>query len=305
MTPAIIKGLLHDHARTFALTLGLLPRGLREPLGSTYLLARASDTVADAVLIPWERRLQILEELKAELSAKSETNGTNGSNGSNATLESFLRLRSGEISGPEEQLLAAVPGLFTRVQRYPDRKELLELWRTILEGQLFDLRRFPCGAKPLTGEELDSYCGLVAGSVGKTWTRLIALHCPDVLRLPLVEMIALGINYGKGLQLTNILRDRAADLALGRVYAPPGELPDLINLAGVWLDQGRKYVAHLRGGRVRYASALPLALAARTLRKIRKFPDAPGIRISRREVYAALLMSIPSLGLPRGTNPAS
>jgi farnesyl-diphosphate farnesyltransferase len=302
MTPALIQGLLHDHARTFALTLNLLPRVLREPLGSTYLLARASDTVADAVQIPRERRLQILEGLKAELRAKSDPNGSSGVDG---TLESFLRIRSGEISGPEGQLIAAVPGLFVQLQGRVDREELLGLWRTILEGQLFDLRRFSCGDKPLTREELESYCGLVAGSVGETWTRLIALHCPDVLRLPLVEMTTLGIAYGKGLQLTNILRDRSADFALGRVYAPQGELRDLFNLAGVWLDQGREYVVHLRGGRLRYASALPLALAKRTLRKVRNFPDAPSISISRREVCAALLMLIPSLGLPRGTNPAS
>ena len=37
-------------------------------------------------------------------------------------------------------------------------------------------------------------------------------------------MVERGIAYGKGLQLINVLRDRAADRAAGRNYLPAEEL---------------------------------------------------------------------------------
>ena len=65
--PNQLRGLLAAHARTFALTLRVLPASLREPLGITYLLARASDTIADAPGLPPDRRLTLLENLAALL----------------------------------------------------------------------------------------------------------------------------------------------------------------------------------------------------------------------------------------------
>ena len=290
--------LLNEHARTFALTLSLLPCELRKPLTKVYLLARASDTVADAERISRERRLLILEDLKTGLDLGSRMKDK-------CPFESFRWIRSGELSEPEERLIAAVPNIFKMVQEHGDRFELMRLWDTILEGQLFDLRRFSPDCGPLTREELEIYSGLVAGSVGATWTRLIVRHHPETLLLPHDEMIRLGTYYGMGLQLTNILRDRDADLGLGRVYAAMEELPELFKLAEAWLYEGRVYVSHLRGGRLRYASEIPLAIAERTLQRIRNFPEAPKVKISRARVYILLLRLIPSLVLPRGSNPAS
>ena len=185
--------------------------------------------------------------------------------------------------------------------------ELLALWRTILEGQLFDQRRFP-SQDPLTREELERYCGLVAGSVGETWTRLIGKHAPHLLRGEFGEMSRLGADYGRGLQLVNILRDRAADQDIGRIYARDAELPALWELASEWLARGERYLSLLRPGRVLYASALPCALGIGTLGKIRNAPDGEnGARVSltRWEVYVELVRSAPSLCFPRGANPAS
>src|SRR5438067_11742992 len=52
--------LLKNVSRSFYLTLRALPRGLREPIGLAYLLARASDTVADSSAAPVEIRLKNL-----------------------------------------------------------------------------------------------------------------------------------------------------------------------------------------------------------------------------------------------------
>lgn len=284
--------LLQEHARTFALTLRFLPPELGDPLGLAYLLARISDTVADAAGIPRERRLGLLACLAGDLAAGEPERWS-------------PEILSGELSIPELELVTALPRLLAALERLPDRPEVLRLWGTILEGQLFDLQRFHPGAAALSRVELERYCLLVAGSVGESWTRLIAAHAPAVMTLPLEEMTACAVAYGKGLQLTNILRDRAADRLLGRVYAREGELPALLDLAEAWLREGERYVLHLHGGRIRYASQLPLALARRTLLRIRRDPAAPRSRVPRREVYGVLFLSLPSLWLPGRVNPAS
>lgn len=287
-----LSHLLRAHARTFAVTLRVLPRALRSPLGIAYLLARASDTIADAKGIPPERRLTLLGQLDTALAAEKPQ-------------EWRPVLAPGEISLGEGQLIAALPDLLESFGDPQERGEILRLWRTILQGQLFDLRRFGPGAAPLTGEELEFYCGLVAGSVGAAWTRLIARHSPRTLLRPAEEMIPLGIAYGKGLQLVNILRDRAEDRALGRAYAREEDLPELFTRAEEWLRSGERYLAGLRPGRILMASSLPLNLACPTLDLIKKHPELLRAKLPRGRVRRILLRSAASLWLPRPADPAS
>lgn len=293
---ADITRLLRDHARTFALTLGLLPRPLREPLGIAYLLARATDTIADASGIPSERRLALLEELD-DLLEKGDSRSW------------CPVIREGALSSPEAELIRSLPALHSLLEVLPDRDSILFLWRTILQGQLFDLRRFApgagAGAAPLTAGELEFYCGTVAGIVGVFWTGLIAGHAPRTLLRPRQEMEQLGMEYGKGLQLVNILRDRNADRLLGRCYVGDADLPELFDRADEWLRSGRLYLAGLRPGRILMATALPLDLAAPTLDAVRRAPGEQRARIPRGAVRRILLRGAVSLWLPRSADPAS
>ncbi len=296
-----IRHLLRAHARTFALTLAILPRSLREPLGVVYLLARASDTIADVGKISRDRRVALLERLLGNLESALLGGSPMGRWGWAPVM------MPGELDESQAELIAEVPRLITALEISPDCDELLKLWRLILEGQLFDLRRFP-SVEPLNREELGRYCFLVAGSVGECWTRLISGHAPDRLMLPMAEMIPLGIAYGKGLQLLNILRDRDEDRSFGRIYACDEELPGLFALADEWLALGERYLAHLRPGRVLYATELPLDLAWSTLAKLKDpelHPSLRGLKLNRWEVYALLLRGLNSLCLPRRGNPAS
>jgi len=52
--------LLASVSRSFYLSIRLLPRKLRAPIGLAYLLARASDTIADSPDVPVATRLQHL-----------------------------------------------------------------------------------------------------------------------------------------------------------------------------------------------------------------------------------------------------
>ena len=295
MAPLLVQKLLLDHARTFALTLRLLPPSLREPLSVAYLLARTSDTVADSGRITHERRVALLEELGRALESGDSSCWRPG-------------FKPEELSASEYELLAALPELIHELEQQSDRAELLRLLRTILEGQLLDLRRFRNGGPPLTKEELDRYCWLVAGSVGEIWSLLIAKHEP--LHFPsrwedVEQMREWGISYGKGLQLLNILRDRAEDQKRGRVYIQERDVPEMIEVASGWLDQGRNYCASLAPGRIRYATEIPLRLAMKTLDRIRLSSKTARVKMPRWEVMAILIGTLPSLVLPRRCNRAS
>ena len=64
-------------------------------------------------------------------------------------------------------------------------------------------------------EELDLYCYRVAGTVGLMMMRVFGLE--DVAEEPR------AVDLGRGMQLTNILRDVAEDARAGRIYLPADE----------------------------------------------------------------------------------
>lgn len=66
-----------------------------------------------------------------------------------------------------------------------------------------------------TWEELDLYCYRVAGTVGLMMMRVFGLE--DETAEPR------ALDLGRGMQLTNILRDVAEDAAAGRIYLPTEE----------------------------------------------------------------------------------
>ena len=66
-----------------------------------------------------------------------------------------------------------------------------------------------------TWEELDLYCYRVAGTVGLMMMRVFGLE--DEAAEPR------ALDLGRGMQLTNILRDVAEDAAAGRIYLPAEE----------------------------------------------------------------------------------
>lgn len=286
----LLRSLLRRHARTFSLTLSLLPSSLEEPLGVAYLLARASDTVADCAGIPIRLREESLSRLSQFLDAGDPSGWSPSPEG---------------LSPEGAELIRSLPGLLALLEGLSDRLEITDLWGTIVRGQMLDLTRFAPGSPPPSLEELEEYCRLVAGSVGATWTRLVASHAPQSLLRPLGEMTRLAVDYGKGLQMVNILRDRSEDRALGRAYLGETGLDEAAGMARAWLKAGQSYMEGLAPGRIRLASRLPHDLAVKTLRLIEEDPAVGRVKLSRSEVRWTLLEALPSLWLPRGLNPAS
>jgi farnesyl-diphosphate farnesyltransferase len=201
-------------------------------------------------------------------------------------------LADGAQTEAEKQLLARRKEIEGWLEKSPDRPDIETVWSTIQQGQRFDQDRFSTDPAPLSAEELDNYTYLVAGCVGEFWTRLCQKRIPGFASRELGEMIDLGIRFGKGLQLVNILRDRHADAQNNRIYVPATRFDEVLAAARAHLRAARRYVAALRNYRLRVACALPLDLATETLDLIEKYPVHPRVKVSRFCVWVLLLRAM-------------
>jgi farnesyl-diphosphate farnesyltransferase len=284
--PEKMLALLRGVSRSFYVSIRLLPAPLRRPVALAYLLARATDTLADTADLPASERPEKLEALAAAIDGRLPAPIMAASLASTAHLQHDLA---------ERNLILALPWCLSRLDELgpADRDDVRAVLRHITYGQALDIERFAQGAPPMalqTAAQLDEYTYLVAGCVGEFWTELCFRHLPAFARLPKQRMRELGRDYGMGLQLVNILRDAGSDLAAGRCYFPADELAaaglrpqeilsDPARFEVVWnrwcalsqhrLDLGMRYADAVRSRRVRAASALPALVGARTLALLR------------------------------------
>jgi len=318
--------ILRSVSRSFYLSLRVLPRSLRDPLSLAYLLARATDTIADTPAPPAELRIKTLQDLAWVIqgTAPRETAASIGG--------SFSPLQSNEA---ERALIDALPAALEWLDLLDerDRRQVREVLEKINRGQMLDLERFGAGTSTSTSTstsikalrtsgDLDEYTYLVAGCVGEFWTRICFAHVENFCDRHEPAMLALGVQYGKGLQLINILRDVGSDLREGRCYLPAEEL-DLLGLAPdqVLTDHGRaepvmqhwrekagrdlaaglEYACAIRSWRVRLATALPALIGARTLWLLRAAGSdvfAHKVKVTRAEVREILLSITLKLASP-------
>src|SRR3989441_32869 len=252
MADDLLRDLLRQVSRSFYLSLAILPRPLREPVGLAYLLARAADTVADTRLIAREERVRHVETLR------------HACTGAASDVAAVARACAPhQAHAAERRLLERLDETLARLDALPaaDRAEVRAVLATLTTGMLFDLARFPGeDAASLaaldTLDELDRYTYLVAGCVGPFWTALHAAHRPRLLRWDLREKSQEGVSFGKALQMTNVLRDIPSDLRHGRCYLPAADLGALGLVPKDLLEPGA-------GARVRplYRRLLATALA--------------------------------------------
>jgi farnesyl-diphosphate farnesyltransferase len=267
--------LLKKLARTFALSLRILPASIRPALSLAYMLARASDSIADAATAPAFQRLALLRALPDSFPEKSPDLG---------------------LTGDERDLVVRLPDLLKALDAMPAAAEIKDAWRVILRGQIFDLERFEPSAdgetpQPLSPDELVEYTQLVAGSVGEFWTRLSFRHIPDYATKPLDEMLTLARTFGQGLQMVNILRDRRRDADLGRVYIPDERFYPEMQRASELLEAGQSYASAVKSRALRAACKLPLDLARQTLALVAEHPLGLRVKVPRHKVWLAFAKS--------------
>lgn len=315
-------------SRSIYLSLRILPSEIRETMSLGYLFCRAADTLADTPLLPSQERLNCLEGF-----AKIFKDSLSFPGPMAEILKQALPLQD-HLS--EKRLLEALPLAFQSMDQKTaqERNLLREVVLGVIEGMRMDLHQFAsqksvqAAGKPgaisslKDAQSLEQYCHWIGGAPGAFWTKLCILKVKEMRQTDGEALVQNSIRLGKGLQLTNILRDIASDLRIGRCYIPAQELAhadlrpeDLLEphastlarfnpLLGRWalralehLSFGKDYVLSLpvKRLRLRAAAAWPLWIALKTVRRISESPHLldlkTKVKISRRDLYGTLLFS--------------
>jgi len=302
----LIGPLLRDVSRSFYLTLRVLPETIRARVALAYLLARASDTIADTEVVPRKQRVGILRQIQKAVQKK-------------AAIPVLDDVADRQTLPAEKVLLEQLGYCILTLDACPpeDNNLIAELLQIIIGGQIFDLERFTAENErelvALNDDELDQYTYMVAGCVGEFWTKMCVAHLPELRDWNLPKMCELGVRFGKGLQLINVLRDMPKDLRIGRCYLPvpdPQALLDPANFETVkptyhrWLDTA---VTHLDAGweytltiprnqaRLRLACIWPIWIGLKTIARLRfanPLDPTRRIQVSRGEVYWLIAESL-------------
>ncbi len=309
----LLRDVLKSVSRSFYLTLAILPQAVRSQIGLAYLFARAADTIADTGDLDDAVRSWCLQELKRQI-GQAEPEWRH--------IQKIQAQVITKQSNPDERrLLEKLDQCFRIFLRFNqfDRGHIAQVVSVLIGGMEFDLQQFPQKNEHSVSalrdiSDFEYYTYAVAGCVGEFWTKMICAHLSGMRRWEQSTMIPLGIRFGKGLQMINILRDLPQDLKNGRCYIPEKSLEqielspkDLLNPASAkafrplfrqliqeakdHLDQGWRYTMAIPRlqVRVRLACMWPLLIGIKTLQEMSVSqqvlqPDR-SVKISRRDVY--------------------
>ncbi|MBI3357012.1 MAG: squalene/phytoene synthase family protein [Nitrospirae bacterium] len=315
----LLRDLLKQVSRLFYTTLVVVPADVRDQVSLAYLFARAADTIADTELIDRPRRLDFLSQLKGQFVSDQI---------SWAQIQNIQRAVGPlQQDSAERVLLERLEDCFRLFLDFSqdDRRRVQRLMTTLTQGMEMDLSVFPGKsvedlAALKTLDDLERYTYYVAGCVGEFWTDLMCAHRKALASWNVREMSEVGVRFGKGLQLTNIVKDIAHDLQRGRCYIPetmlaeagltPQELLDqknlprlkpvlnkLVRMATEHLDQGWLYTMSIPRyeTRLRLSCMWPILSAGESLKLVMNSPDllnpAVKVKIPRSKVYQIIAMT--------------
>lgn len=276
--------LLRDVSRSFYLTMRWLPQPMRPAVALGYLLARATDSVADTSTAPAAQRRAVLALMRAAVTGRADAE----------ELERLFMQLSGALAQAQQnpaeyRLLRRFGDCLAALGSLPEAERTLVcgVLDTITAGQTEDLDA------PQYTDEADTlrYADAVAGCVGVFWTQLGYATMGELFAAPAAQalMEQAGLRYGRGLQLVNMLRDEEEDAARGRCYLAGDNRALWCDRAERYLYDGVDYARRLRTWKLRFATLLPALLGLRTLRLLRRRKGTERVKISRAAVYLTLL----------------
>ena len=314
----LLHDVLRQVSRSFYLTLAVLPSSVARQVGLAYLLARAADTIADTSQVDRSERVMFLKQFKLQFIQESLNWGEI------RAIQTAMAPQQSHHG--ERKLLEQLEACFQIYEKLggKDQEEIRQVLSILISGMEMDLDFFRGESEAQltalgTMDDLDTYAYRVAGCVGEFWTNLTWTHLPGIRReWDREQKNRIGIRFGKGLQLTNILKDLPKDLQRGRCYIPlemlepaglePNDLLDkknmsrfspilqkLVGITLAHLDQGWFYTMSIPRWeiRLRLACMWPILIALRTLHLLttcdNMLDPTQSLKISRFEVYRIVL----------------
>jgi farnesyl-diphosphate farnesyltransferase len=253
---------LEETSRTFFLPIERLPKGLKEAVASAYLCMRAIDEVEDHPTLDSHIKARILQGLGLLLQAQTSVE--------NFAYETFNQFFS--------QFDNNLPEVTVRIADwacFAPRFIAPRIWEATA-GMADRMAHWALnGFYVADQDDLDRYTYSVAGTVGLLlcdlwgWFEKVQIHRSH------------GIQFGRGLQLVNIIRNRQEDLERGVDFYPPGwDEERMTSYARENLDGFSEYAATLPKTTFLNFISIPRALAYATLDAIASGKE----KLSRLEV---------------------
>lgn len=241
------KKALKATSRTFYIPISRLPAGLQEAIGSAYLCMRAIDEIEDHPNLPAPAKAELLNKVSWILQSQT-------------FAESFSHDAFDSVFRPyKSQLPEVTLGLANWASQAPAAiaPRVWDATAAMSSRMAFwSLNNWQIS----TVADLDHYTFSVAGAVGLlicdlgSWFDGLQMHR------------SFAIQFGRGLQLVNILRNRSEDLRRGVDFFPQGWSVDRMHgYARKNLKDAEVYAKDLPGGSFGYFLRIPLTLALATL----------------------------------------
>ena len=297
-------------SRTFALTIPQLPEPLRRVVTNAYLLCRIADTIEDESALSVAQKQHFHDFFIAVVSGEGDPD---------AFAIELVPLLAHDASDDEKDLIRHTAAVIDVTQALNiNQREALTHCLTVMSEGMPRYERSASLAGLSDQDSLDNYCYCVAGVVGETLTALFCDYSEAIARQR-DKLAPLGISFGHGLQMVNILKDFWEDHQRGvcwlprnvflgsgvelcevdSVACPPGFATgyrSLIGLAHGHLRNGFQYTLVIPGHEagIRRFCLLALALAAQTLQLIQQHPDfrcGNEVKVSHRAVADTLIMT--------------
>jgi farnesyl-diphosphate farnesyltransferase len=243
-----ILRVLRETSRTFFIPIMRLPNRLQEAIGAAYLCMRAIDEIEDHPTLDRQAKISILHELSRALQAQLAS----GPLTEESTLDSVFR--------PYQDILPEVTLRICEWLWYVPQNIAPRVWDATIA--MADRMAYWVEKNWLiqTEADLNSYTFSVAGSVGllicDIWTWFDGTQ---------IDRLA-AVQFGRGLQSVNILRNREEDAQRGVDFFPSGWVASqMFGYARKNLELAKAGITQVSQASFRSLVDIPLALAEATL----------------------------------------
>lgn len=289
-------------SRTFALTIPLLPNQVRYVIGNAYLLCRIADTIEDEPTLDDDYKRKFLARFAEVVQQRSATD---------SFAHELASLLSDATKPGERDLVLNTSAVVDFHGKLPSgQRKPIERCIDIMCGGMAKYVGTGSSGLP-TMEHVEQYCYYVAGVVGEMITDVLSDYSSGIEEHR-DRLNKLSVQFGRGLQLVNILKDHREDRRRGVTWLPrqifssrgrgtnkrietrlENRVMHVVNAAQRDFEAALRYVMLIpvRERGVRSFLAITLGLAILTLRRISSNPGfrrGDDVKISRRQVYATV-----------------
>ncbi len=276
-------------SRSFALTIPMLPAPLKDYVANAYLLCRIADTVEDDPKAPVNHKIFWLKSF-AQFALTNFADELELL----SLHRKALAITQGAIIS-ERKLIDDMLAVVECTASFPLKiKQILGKGVSILA---FGMAKSLDGFKIEQRQDVDNYCYFVAGVVGELLAALFAEHNHNIDKQALMS---LAVSFGEGLQLTNILKDRAVDAERHVSFLPYNKdsksvEQEYIHLCQGHLDDALDFICKIPSyeAGIRRFCYVNILMATATLKKIsnNNQQSSVSIKISRRQLKFLLVLS--------------